>query len=85
MFWQELDTANHDFIHTEFGEFESAITVGALSLSGVAVTVLARAALLGLSFGATYSQTWWMTSFDFLPIIESEDDESIEQIVEREG
>ena len=85
LFWQELDTANHDFIHTEFGEFESAITVGALSLSGVAVTVLARAALLGLSFGATYSQTWWMNSFDFLPIIESEDDESIEQIVEREG
>jgi len=84
LFWQELETTNHEYIQTELGEFETAITVGALSFSGVAITVVVRAALLGLSLGATYAQPWWMTSFDFLPIIDSEDSESIGQIVDRE-
>ena len=84
LFWQELESTSHEYIQTELGEFESMITVGALGFSGVAITVVVRAALLGLSLGATYAQPWWMSSFDFLPIIDSEDRESIGQIVDRE-
>jgi len=81
IFWNEMESASHEFVETEVGQMETAIAVGALGFTSVAVGLFTRAALLGLSLGATYSQPWWMTSFDFLPIVDSEDEESIEQIV----
>ncbi|QEG21797.1 DUF4347 domain-containing protein [Mariniblastus fucicola] len=85
MFWQEMDSASHNYVDTEIGEIEAVIAVGALGFTSIAVGLFTRAALLGISLGATYGQPWWMTSFDFLPIIDSQDHESIEQIVDHEG
>ena len=84
IFWNELESASHEFIETEIGQIESVIAVGALGFTSVAVGLFTRAVLLGLSLGATYSQPWWMTSFDFLPIVDSEDEESIGQIVDHQ-
>ena len=80
-FWEELDTASSDYIETSIGDIETALTVGAFGAS-VAVGLIARWALIGISLGATYSQPLWVTTFDFLPVVDSDDDESIQQIVD---
>ena len=80
-FWDELDSASHDYIATSIGDIETALTVGAFGAS-VAVGLFARWALIGISLGATYSQPLWVTTFDFLPVVDSDDDESIQQIVD---
>jgi hypothetical protein len=85
VFWQELETNNNEYLQVESRTFETAFAATAFGFSGVIITIVTRAALLSVSLGATYSQPWWMTPFDFLPIIESEDNESIEQIVEHES
>ena len=81
-FWQELESNNEKYLQVESHTFETAFAAGAFGFSSIVITIVTRTALLTVSFGATYSQPWWMTPFDFLPIIESEDKESIQEIVE---
>ena len=83
IFWQELDSTKRDYFVSQLDTGNEALwKAGALSLPIFVVGLVTRAALIGVSLGATYSQPWWTTSFDFQPIIESQDSESIEQMVD---
>ena len=84
LFWDEMDSASHNYIEADLGELQTVIAVGTFGVS-VAVGIAARWALLGISLGATYSQPLWVTTFDFLPVVHSGDDESIEQIVDNQS
>jgi predicted NBD/HSP70 family sugar kinase len=52
-------------------------------VTSVAVGIFARTALLVGSLGAAYANPWWNT-FDILPLIKDEEEESIEQIVDND-
>ena len=81
VFWEEIDSASHNYIETTVGDIETVITVG--GIGSLAFGFVFRWVLVGASMGATYAQPLWVTSFDLLPVIES-DDESIEQIVDNQ-
>lgn len=83
-FWQELESTKRDYFVSQLDVSDTALwKAGALSLPIFVVGLVTRAALLGVSLGATYSQPWWTTSFDLQPLIESNDNESIERMVDR--
>jgi len=84
-FWQQLDEASQDFVYEEIGEIETAFAIGALGFTSLTIGLFARAALLGISLGATYSQPMWVSSFDFMTVIDTEDEESIEQIIDNKN
>ena len=82
-FWQQLDTAQQDYLVDSFEEtVASTITAGALGVTSVVVSFALRAMLIGISLTAVNSAQWWVTSFDLSTIIETEDDESIESMVD---
>jgi len=82
-FWQQMDTAEQEYLFDRFEtSVASTITAGAIGVTSVVVSFALRAMLIGISLTAVNSAQWWVTSFDISSIIESEDDESIESMVD---
>ncbi len=82
-FWQQMNSAEQEYL---FDSFESTvattITAGAIGVTSVVVSFALRAMLIGISLTAVSSSQWWVTSFDISTIVESEDNESIESLVD---